>query len=70
MSPRRVDFLDMWLDLNMPLSKRQSIESFVIRLTNDAAAHGISLAQMGLDEYPPKKFIEQAINSTIEQVFG
>ena len=70
MSARGVDFLDMWLDLNMPLSKRQSIESFVIRLTSDAAAHGISLADMGLDEYPPAKFIEQAINSSRKQVFG
>ena len=69
MSARGVDFLDMWLDLNMPLSKRQSIESFVDRLTRDAAAKGISLADMGLDAYPPEKFIEKTIGYTREQVF-
>ena len=54
----------------MPLSKRQSIECFVRRLTDDATAEGISLADMGLDTYPPEKFIEQTISYTREQVFG
>ena len=69
MSARGVDFLDMWLDLNMPFSSRQSIVSFVSRLTNDAAAKGISLAEMGLDTYAPEKFIERAIGYTREQIF-
>ena len=69
MSARGVDFLDMWLDMHMPLSKRQSIESFVDRLTRDAAAKGISLADMGLDTYPPEKFIELTIGYSREQVF-
>ena len=68
-SPRGVEFLELWLDMNMPLSKRQSIESFVDRLTIDAAKQGISLANMGLDEYPPAMFIERAIEYTREQVF-
>ena len=70
MSARGVDFLELWLDLNMPLSNRQSVESFVRRLTDDAAAQGISLSDMGLDDYSPEKFIAQAMAHTREQVFG
>ena len=70
MSARGIDFLELWLDRNMPLSSRQSIESFVRRLADDAAAQNISFADMGLDTYPPEKFIEQSMNHTREQIFG
>ena len=70
MSARGVDFLELWLGPNMPRSKRQAVESFVSRLTGDATAKGISLSDMGLDNYPPEKFIAQAMTYTREQVFG
>ena len=69
MNSRGVDFLELWLDRNMPFPKSATVSGLVERLTNDAAKNCVTLSDMGLDIYSPEKYVSQSMAYTREQVF-
>ena len=73
MSARGIDFLEIWIDQNVPskgeMNRGRTVESLVKQLTADAAAQDISFDDMGLDSYSPEKYIAQAMTYTREQIF-
>jgi hypothetical protein len=67
---RGVDFLEVWLDENVPYTGQQKdltqAEKLARRLVTDANGAGLSLDDMGVGTYRPVKLIMEALAAPLD----
>jgi hypothetical protein len=67
---RGVDFLEVWLDENVPYTGQQKdstqVEKLARRLVTDANRAGLSLDDMGFGNYRPVKLIMEVLAAPLD----
>lgn len=63
MTARGIDFLDVWIDINVPQQKDDlaKAEMLADKLVADAAARGFTIDDLDLGDYSVTKFIRQSM---------